>query len=125
MAGPFGSAAWEAAARCPGCQAERASARHFFADCPALRERRRRIATEHGITTRWFEEAPKATAKTGWVVYDPVAGKGLQVRRALAANQMGLAVMSFLGSPGGQGDQEEGGEVNSFTSSRRCVAARA
>ena len=125
MAGPFGSAAWEAAARCPGCQAERASARHFFAFCPALRERRRRLAAEHGITTRWFEEAPMATAKTGWVVCDPVAGPGLQVRRALAANQMGLAVLSFLGSHGGQGGPGEGGEVASSSSSRRCAAARA
>ncbi len=106
MAGPFGSVAWEVAARCPGCQAERASARHFFALCPALWEQRRRIATKHDITIRWFEEAPLATAKTGWVVCDPAAGQGLQVRRALAANEMGLAVMSFLGSPGGQADEE-------------------
>jgi hypothetical protein len=80
-------------ARCPHCQAERASARHFWADCPRFEARRVELCTEYGMPMSWWSAQPRCTAKSGWIT---VAAGGPVARRAalqVAACRLGLYIM--------------------------------
>lgn len=78
--------AWSA---CPWCDHPRASARHFFAECPRLDRVRAWLSEAHGLPAGWWAAQPRAVAKTGWM---PV---GSSIDEALAANAMGMAIVDL------------------------------
>eukprot|EP00959_Pyramimonas_sp_CCMP1952_P289586 6056830-Pyramimonas_sp.AAC.1 len=76
---------------CPWCGFDRASARHFWADCPRFLQARR--ALEEGplaVPQGWWGAQPRVTAKSAWVTYhaDPSPRRRAQLQ--LAAAQLAL-----------------------------------
>jgi hypothetical protein len=71
---------------CPWCPAERASARHFFAECPRLAGRRSELEASYGIAPEWWGAQARAVSKTGWL---PL---GSTVQQMIAANALGVAI---------------------------------
>ena len=68
------------------------SARHLWADCTHLDEVRNAIAAKYSVPAGWWQEQPRCTSKTGWIVYEADASLARRKKLAIAANELGIAV---------------------------------
>lgn len=82
--------------RCCYCGFDRASARHFWTECPRFDAQRSGLEREFNIHPSWWSRQPRCTAKTGWIT--AAAGPTVQRRAELqvAACRLGLHVMAAL-----------------------------
>ena len=87
----------EEQAKCPYCNVDNASARHFFAECPRLRAARRTIQSAHNLPHDWFNQQPRITAKSGWITTRAADTKERRAELQVAACKMGIAIITTLG----------------------------
>jgi hypothetical protein len=78
---------------CPLCGAEGCSARHYFAECPALAHHRELIATKYRVPEGWWAAQPRITSKSGWVTLGAAATEARRVDLAIAAAEMGVVIV--------------------------------
>ena len=81
---------------CHLCQAdgrENASARHLWADCPALSLQRATISRAHRLAPDFWSSQPRVTAKSGWITTDAATDPARRATFLKAACPMGLHVM--------------------------------
>ena len=83
--------------KCPYCHEPNASARHFFADCPRLREARRTIQAAHNLPHDFFFRQPRITAKSGWITTSAADTTARRAELQVAACKMGIAILTTLG----------------------------
>jgi hypothetical protein len=81
---------------CPFCGEEWASARHLWASCPHFDLKRRQLQEQAGFDDGWWDRQPACTAKSGWITFDAARTHDLRVEVAIAANQLGIEVVTQL-----------------------------
>ena len=77
---------------CPFCDFQRASARHFFSDCPRFAPDRLALQDRFGIQPDWWSLQPRVTAKSGWVVLHAHPSPMQRARCQVAACALGIAI---------------------------------
>ena len=82
-----------ASAHCPHCGAEKASARHLFAECPHYDTLRAALQQKHGLDDGWWARQPRVTAKSGWVTYGAARTVDGRVHAPLATNCLGIRIV--------------------------------
>lgn len=80
---------------CPKCKDPLASARHFWAFCPALARERDALSREFGVPQAWWGLQPRVTAKTGWITLDAAPTAARRADLQVMAARMGLHVVRF------------------------------
>ena len=80
---------------CPFCGHARASARHFWQECPRLDAMRHELEVEYGILPAWWGAQPSCTSKSGWVTTRAHESPIQRARMQIAACRLGIAIIGL------------------------------
>ena len=80
--------------RCPYCAAARASARHFWAECPRFSAYREAMQQDYGIQPAWWQQQPRVTSKSGWITMRAGASTQQRATRQIAACSLGIQIVA-------------------------------
>ena len=79
---------------CRQCGGERGSAKHMFKECPKLEEHRQYLARTHHMSSDWWRQQPRCTAKSGWIVKGAAGTAEARAHCAVAACKLGVAIVN-------------------------------
>ena len=79
---------------CPHCGASRASARHFWAECPRFTACREALQQDFGIQPAWWQQQPRVTSKSGWITVGAGTSTEQRASRQIAACSLGIHIVA-------------------------------
>ena len=93
---------------CQFCRFDRASARHWWAECPRFDEDRGRLQMEYRIPRDWWVRQPRCTAKSGWVTLGAAAAPERRAALQVAACVLGMRILEVCSLAHQQGNSNVG-----------------
>ena len=79
-------------AHCPWCSQTKASARHFWVECPRFQAKREKLQVEYSINPDWWALQPRVTSKTGWITITASDNANRRAQLQIAACRLGISV---------------------------------
>ena len=80
--------------KCPHCYAAKASARHFWAECPHFAASREALQQDFGIPPAWWQQQPQVTAKLGCITLGAGVSTQQRALRQIAACSLGIEIVA-------------------------------
>ena len=66
----------------------------MFKECPKLEEHRQYLARTHHMSSDWWRQQPRCTAKSGWIVKGAAETAEARAHCAVAACKLGIAIVN-------------------------------
>ena len=90
-------------AACRWCSHPRASARHFWQECPRFNALRGELEVEHDVPKNWWRVQPSCTSKTGWITLSAAKEAAKRAEFQIAACRLGIAIARLSPPEGSEG----------------------